>query len=117
MSIIENYKKSAGGVWLKAETVYDGLRLKITEVWLDADTFDKSYICVKGKLQTGDEAQVRLGIQNVTRVAENLGDDDKIWIGNYLECIGTQSYPSMTSKGVLWRGVRAEAKPPVQAEF
>ena len=92
--------------------------VKISEIWLDSETFDKSYICIKGQIQTGDEVQVRLGIQNVNRVSEILGDDDKTWLGNYLECIGTQSYPGMSAKGILWRGKKNETTPaPAQQPF
>ena len=117
MSLIENYKKNAGGSWLKADTVQDGMRVKIGEVWLDSETFDKSYICIKGKIQSGDEVQVRLGIQNVVRVSDVLGDNEAEWIGNYLECIGTQAYPGMNAKGILWRGQKSEAPKPVQQDF
>jgi len=118
MSLIENYKKNAGGSWLKADTVQDGMIVKISEIWLDSETFDKSYICIKGQIQTGDEVQVRLGIQNVNRVSDILGDDDKTWPGNYLECIGTQSYPGMSAKGILWRGKKNETTPaPAQQPF
>jgi len=118
MSLIENYKKNAGGSWLKAETVKDGMKVKLSEVWLDSETFDKAYICVKGVIATGEEVQVRLGIQNVNRVSEVLGDDDKTWIGNYLECIGTQSYPGMNAKGILWRGQKKDTpSPPVAQTF
>jgi len=108
MSLIENYKKNAGGSWLKAETVRDGMKVKLSKVWLDDETFDKPYICVKGIINTGEEVQVRLGIQNVNRISETLGDNESEWINNYLEVIGTQNYPGMSAKGILWRGVKGK---------
>ena len=114
MSIIEDYLKNAGGNWLKAETVHDGYKLKVQNVWLDDETFDKSYICVAGINQEGESVQARLGVQNVQRVADVLGSTIEEWTGNYLEVIGLQSYPNFANKGILWRGVKAKPKPKQQ---
>ena len=111
MSIIEDYLKNAGGNWLKADTVHDGYKMKIQNVWLDGDTFDKPYICVAGIDSQGAAVQVRLGVQNVQRIADVLGKQQPEWMGQYLEVIGTQAYPGMSAKGILWRGVKAKPKP------
>lgn len=110
MSIIEDYLKNAGGNWLKAETVHDGYKLKIQNVWLDDDTFDKPYICASGINAEGEAVSVRLGVQNVQRIADVLGKKNDEWIGNYLEVIGTQNYPGVSARGILWRGVKAKPK-------
>jgi len=120
MSIIEDYLKNAGGLWLKAETVHDGYRMKVEQVWLDDDTFDKPYICAAGVNAQGDAVRVRLGVQNVQRISDVLGTDAKDWEGQYLEVIGTQSYPGMSAKGILWRGAKrqtADKPKPKQEEF
>jgi len=119
MSIIEDYLKSAGGNWLKAEAVHDGYRVKVGQVWKDDETFDKPYICVGGINAQGEDVRVRLGVQNVQRIAEVLGTNAKEWEGQYLEVIGTQAYPGMSAKGILWRGAKREpSKPkPKQEEF
>lgn len=119
MSIIEDYLKTAGGNWLKADNIHDGYRVKIKQVWLDDDTFDKSYICVGGINAQGEEVRARLGVQNVQRISETLGTNAKEWEGQYLEVIGTQNYPGVGGRGILWRGVKKpDEKPkPKQEEF
>jgi len=110
MSIIEDYLKSAGGSWLKADSVSTGYRVLIEDVWLDDQSFDRPYICVSGVGPSGEAVKARLGVQNVERVAEVLGTKREGWIGNYLEVIGTQSYPGVGAKGILWRGVKKAAQ-------
>jgi len=118
MSIIEDYLKNAGGNWLKADTVHDGYKMKIQNVWLDDDTFEKAYICVSGIDSQGVAVQVRLGVQNIQRIADVLGKQNSEWIDQYLEVIGTQAYPGMSAKGILWRGVKAKPKQKTeQVEF
>jgi hypothetical protein len=119
MSIIEDYLKSAGGNWLKAENIQDGYKVKIQQVWLDDETFDKPYICIGGINAQKEEVRVRLGVQNVQRISEVLGTNAKEWENQYLEVVGTQAYPGLSSKGILWRGVKKqEEKPkPKQEEF
>lgn len=111
MSIIEDYLKNAGGNWLKADNVQDGYRVKIQNVWLDDETFDNNYICVAGINKDKEEVKVRLGVQNTQRVANTLGTSREAWIGSYLECIGTQAYPGVNAKGILWRGVAGKPEP------
>ena len=109
MSIIEEYLKSAGGNWLNAENVHDGYKLKIQEVWLDDDTFERPYICVSGVNNQGEAVKARLGVQNVQRIVDVLGTQQTSWVDNFLECIGTQNYPGLGKRGVLWRGIKAAA--------
>lgn len=105
MSIVDEYIKSGGGNWLRANDVTNGDIVTIEELYLDKETFDKSYICVKGKFGlTNEEVSVRLGIQNVTRIAEVLGRDESNWIGEKLKVLGTQNYPGLNSIGILWTG-------------
>ena len=78
----------------------------IKAVSLDDEAFDKSYIVINGTYDlSGEECNVRLGVQNLQRIAENLGDDETTWPGNRLICMGTQTYPGLGTKGLLWRGV------------
>jgi len=118
MSIIKDYLKTAGGNWLKADTVHDGYKMKIQNLWLDDTTFEKAYICISGIDPQGKAVQVRLGVQNIQRISDVLGEDNTEWIDQYLEVIGTQAYPGMSAKGILWRGVKAKSKPKQeQVEF
>lgn len=111
MSIIEDYLKNAGGNWLKAETVHDGYKVKIQNVWLDDETFERPYICISGINAQGEDVQVRLGVKNVQRISDVLGTKQEDWVNNYLEVIGTESYPGLGKRGVLWRGVKGNPKP------
>ncbi len=107
MGMIRKYIEEGGGNFLKVKNTEVDATVTIQTVRRDDDTFEKSYIVIKGLYDpTGEECNVRLGVQNVERVAEGLGDDESAWPGQKLECIGTATYPGLGPKGLLWRGVK-----------
>lgn len=110
--MIRKYIEEGGGNFLKVKNTEIDATVTIQTVRRDDDTFDKAYIVIKGIYDpTGEECNVRLGVQNVERVAEDLGDDETTWPGQKIKCIGTQAYPGLGTKGLLWRGVRPGATP------
>jgi hypothetical protein len=117
-SIIREYIESAGGNFLTTKNCKIGTTVNITSIHLDDETFDKSYIVVDGVVDpSGEECSVRLGVQNLERITETIGDDENKWPGQKLECIGTQKYPGLGTTGLLWRGLNVlQARPPERAE-
>lgn len=109
MSILKEYIKKGGGNWAKANNVATGAKVTIGSVYLDDESFEnQSYIVVNGIYdQTGEEVKVRLGIQNLRRVVETLGDNEAVWPNNKLVVLGTQEYPGLGSKGILWGAEKA----------
>ncbi|MCW4049155.1 MAG: hypothetical protein NWE89_05395 [Candidatus Bathyarchaeota archaeon] len=106
MSIIKDYIESAGGNFRTAKNTSIDDTVTIAAVWLDDESFDKSYVVVDATLDsTSEEVKVRLGVQNLERIAETLGDDEATWSGQKLRCIGTQKYPGLGTQGLLWRGI------------
>lgn len=110
MSMIKKYIESGGGNWIRADDVVINDVVLVESIALDDETFDKPYICVKGQFK-GVAASVRLGIQNVTRIADVLGRDEVGWVGNRLKVLGTQNYPGLGSKGILWGGEKSPPQP------
>ena len=105
-SIIKEYIESAGGNFLTTKNCKIGATVTIRSVRLDDETFSKSYIVVGGVYDpTGEECNVRLGVQNLERITETIGDDETRWPGQKLECLGTQKYPGLGTEGLLWRGM------------
>ena len=112
MSIIDSYLKTAGSGWAKADGVMKGAKMLIEQIWLDDESFDKSYICASGVWTHSQEPiKVRLGVKNVKRISETLGRDEKGWIGNYLVVLGTEDYPGVSGKGILWDGQKPQPIP------
>ena len=116
-SIIREYIESAGGNFLTTKNCKIGTTVTITSIHLDDETFDKSYIIVDGVVDpSGEECNVRLGVQNLERITETIGDDETKWPGQKLECIGTQKYPGLGTTGLLWRGLNVlQGRPPERA--
>jgi len=114
MGIVRKYIEEGGGNFLTVKNCKIGNAVSIEAISLDDETFDKSYIIVDGLFDpTGEECRVRLGVQNLERIAEVLGDDETTWPGQKLTCIGTQRYPGLGTRGLLWSGVKAGRKEPV----
>lgn len=110
MGMIRKYIEEGGGNFLKANNTEVDATVTIGTVRRDDDTFDKAYVVINGIYDpTGEECNVRLGVQNVARVTEDLSDDETKWPGQKLLCIGTATYPGLGTKGLLWRGVRPGA--------
>ncbi len=110
--IVRRYIEEGGGNFLTVKNCAIDATVTVKTISLDDETFDKSYIVINGIYDlSGDECNVRLGVQNLERVAEDLGDDESTWPGQKLVCIGTQTYPGLGTKGLLWRGVRSGAAP------
>ncbi len=107
MSLVRRFLKESGGPWIRAENVTVGATVTIEKVELDEQTFDRPYIVVTGVYDpTGENVKVRLGVKNVQRIVETLGDDESKWIGHKLEVISIETYKGLGRKGILWRGVK-----------
>ena len=108
MSVVKDYMEKGGGNWAKANNVASGAKVTIVSVYLDDRSFEdddkkQSYIVVNGTYDpTGEEIKARLGIQNLTRVVEVLGDNESTWTNNKLVVLGFQDYPGLGSRGILW---------------
>jgi len=110
-SVVRRFLREAGSLWLRAEHVKEGDRVFVERVDLDEESWDRPYIVVTGTLERlGEVVKVRLGVKNVQRIVETLGDDERGWIGNFLEVIGTESYKGLGRRGILWRGMKVEVK-------
>lgn len=111
MGIVKKYIEEGGGNFLTVKNTAIDATVTIKSVSLDDETFDKSYIVINGTYDlSGEECNVRLGVQNLQRIAENLGEDETTWPEKKLVCIGTQTYPGLGTKGLLWRGVPPGSK-------
>ena len=108
MSIVKEYMQKGGGNWAKANNVASGATVTIGSVYLDDESFEgQSYIVVNGIYDpTGEEIKVRLGVQNLRRVVETLGDNEALWQNHKLTVLGTQDYPGLGSKGILWGAMK-----------
>jgi len=100
--------KKGGGNWAKASNVAIGATVTVGSIYEDSESFEnQSYIVVNGIYDpTGEEIKVRLGIQNLTRVVEALGEDEAQWTGNKLSVLGFQDYPGLGSRGILWGAMK-----------
>lgn len=108
MGIVKKYIEEGGGNFLTVKNCALDATVTMKTIKLDDQTFDKSYIVVGGVYDpSGEDCNVRLGGQNLTRIAEVLGDDETTWPGQKLVCIGTQKYPGLGTSGLLWSGVKA----------
>lgn len=116
MSVIDRFLKQASGNWVKADNCTAGDRLKITtEPMIDDETFDRPYlVCGVTLTRTSEDYKLRMGSKNVTRIAETLGKDEKTWPGRFLEVVSIESYPGLSAKGLLLRGL---PQGPVQAQM
>ena len=133
MGIVKKYIEEGGGNFLTVKNCKIDATVTIQEVYLDDETFDKSshrvlpalsaeyansrkksYVVINGIYDlSGEECSVRLGVQNLSRISEVLGDDELTWPGQKLICIGTQRYPGLGTQGLLWSGVKVGRKKPV----
>ena len=106
MSIVDEYLKKGGGNWAKVTNMTPGATITIKSTYLDDTTFEKPYIIVVGIYDpTGEEVQVRLGIQNIKRIVEVLGKDERMWIHKKLSVLGFQDYPGLGNRGILWGAI------------
>ena len=111
MGIVRRYIEEGGSNFLTAKNCAIDATVTIKSVSLDDETFDKSYVIIEGIYDlSGDECNVRLGVQNLERITEVLGDDEQTWPDCKIICIGTQTYRSLGTKGLLWRGVKPGQK-------
>ena len=112
MGIVKSYMQKGGGNWAKANNVATGATVTIESLYLDNESFEnQSYIVVNGIYdQTGEAIKVRLGVQNLKRVVEALGDNEETWVGHKLTVLGTQDYPGLGAKGVLWGAIKVPQK-------
>ena len=96
--------EKGGGNWAKANNVATSAKITIGSIYLDDESFEgQSYIVVNGTYDpSGEEIKVRLGVQNLRRVVEVLGDNETLWPTNKLVVLGFQDYPGLGSRGILW---------------
>lgn len=117
MSMIKDYIEKGGGNFLTTKTCAIGATVTIKTVALDEETFDKAYVVCNGIYDpTGEECNVRLGVQNIKRIAEVLGDDESKWPEKKIQCITHQDYPGLGTKGLLWAAVGGTAVAPPAAQ-
>lgn len=111
MGIVRKYIEEGGGNFLTVKNCAVDSTVTIKAVSLDDETFDKAYVVLDGNYDpSGEECKVRLGVQNLERIANVLGDDETTWPGKKIVCIGTQTYPGLGTQGLLWSGVKAARK-------
>ena len=83
MGIVRKYIEEGGGNFLTVKNCPVDSTVTIKTIKLDDETFDKSYIVIGGTFDTsGEDCNVRLGVQNLERVADVLGDDETNWPGH-----------------------------------
>lgn len=111
LSMIEQYMEDAGGSFITAgkegTDVEEGQEYQIKAVTLDEESFDKPYINVAVD-DRGDDAVIRLGSKNLTRVIKKLGSNEKDWIGNFLRVLDTEYYDGLGKYGILWTARKAK---------
>jgi len=112
---IQDYLNKESGSWLKAVHVKNGDMLTVLdEGFLDNETFEKPYLCLTATLErTGETYKIRMGVKNVARIAETLGVDTSVWVGQALEVVGTEQYAGLGQKGILFRGVITKKQKPL----
>jgi len=102
---VKEFIERSGSTFLNTDNSKTGDLVEIMKVSLDSTTFDKPYIVVDGVLQRTNEACcVRLGVQNLKRIAEDLGVNENDWTGNCLRVLAFQEYAGLGKKGILWGG-------------
>ena len=108
-SLVKDYIEKSGEMYLNPENTKVGDLVEVLTVVLDSTTFEKPYIMVTGILQRTDEdCNVRLGVQNLKRIVEDLGYNEKEWIGHNLRVLAFQEYAGLNKKGIIWGGKRLE---------
>ena len=114
MSLVKKFLDSQSGNWLSPSQTTEGDTVEVKAVALDTSTIDdkeRTSLVVTGIHRPvenpgqSQEVKVRLGVKNVARIAKALGEDEKRWIGNYIEAMSIEMYQSFGKAGVLWRGV------------
>lgn len=106
------YKKGQGG-WLRGEDVKPGDVLTILSAgYLDDETFQdkagkpKEYYCTDMRLlRTGIEKKVRLGPENVSRIAEAFGDNTTSWVNKDVVVHDVKTYKGLGKKGIIFKPV------------
>lgn len=107
---VEEYKEGTSE-WLRGDDVQVGDRLLILNGgYFDDETFtDKSgkgklYFCTSMRLiRTSEEKKVRLGSENVKRIAEKFGDDTATWINRQVVVDEVKVYKGLGQKGIIFK--------------
>ncbi len=111
MGLIKDYIEKGGGNFLNAKNCPPGATMTIQSVALDEETYDKPRIVATGIFdKTGEECNASLGIQNVKRIAETLGEDETKWVGKQIQCLTHEFYKGLGTTGLLW-GVLGSTAP------
>jgi len=114
--IIGKYIQGGSGDWLTVKNAAVGSVVDVEQVWMDDGVFPnqpvdqppKPSLCVGGLFNGGEECQVRISKTNARRIAETLGEE---WVGHRIECVLHMDYPGVGARGLIWKGVKVEAKP------
>lgn len=109
---VGEFKKGKGG-WLKGDDVQVGDKLLVLdggyfddETFKDKDGKGKLYYCTNMRLlRTGVEKKVRLGPENVARIAEIFGDDTATWPNRQVAVEEIKVYKGLGQKGIIFRPV------------
>ena len=109
---VGEYKKGSSE-WLRGDDVLVGDVLTILDGgYLDDETFtDKSgkgkpYFCTNMRFhRTGEEKKVRLGPENVNRIAEKFGDDTLAWVNREVVVDEVKLYKGLKQKGIIFKPV------------
>lgn len=115
---VEEYKKGTSE-WLRGDDVQVGDRLTILDGgYFDDETFtDKSgkgklYFCTSMRLaRTGEEKKVRLGPENVNRIAEKLGNNTATWVNKQVLVDEVKLYKGLKQKGIIFKPVAGSGAP------
>lgn len=107
---VGEYRKGTSE-WLRGDDVQVGDRLTILDGgYFDDETFtDKSgkgklYFCTTMRLiRTGEEKKVRLGSENVNRIAEKFGSDTASWVGKEVVVSEVKLYKGLKQKGIIFK--------------
>lgn len=105
--------KEGSSEWLRGDDVQVGDRLVILDGgYFDDETFtDKSgkgklYYCTSMRLiRTGVEKNVRLGPENVKRIAQKFGDDTATWVNRQVVVDDVKVYKGLGQKGIIFKPV------------
>jgi len=119
---VEEYKKGKGN-WLRGEDVEPGDILTVLSAgYIDDETFKdkdgkpKEYFCTEMRLvRTGVEKKVRLGPENVKRIADGFGDDTAAWVKKDVVVDEVKVYKGIGQKGIIFKPVKNPTTPTEQA--
>jgi len=95
---IEDFTKksrSEGALWIRTSELNEGDEFEVLGAgYVDNETFDKPYLCIP-VLYKGLEKKLRLGVQNVERIAKKLGKNSALWVGKKIVVTAMEDCPGL----------------------